>query len=288
MNEPLLRNTTSTCFVRGSSSSRSHVHASCASAFTLGASSLASHELHSEVFPHDFIESIHGASDIGLHGRQNKTTAKRDLLYLADDSPLRAASTQPLVYSEFAGASTHIVRVSRALQNMSRNDLLQPHRFGCQCLSPASVWEGADGVNFGDMPSLTSIDSARIACQPSLPMISSDTSDSGSIIKMLSDAIRSVVDREARLRSDDVPVAEQTVCNQQVPTLPQQAAAGVSKCPGPPPLEPLPPLPRPQDVLERPQAKKQSAASTRSSIPYQMASQVGTRLFHDFRLRGPD
>jgi len=288
MNEPLLRNATSTCFVRGSSGSRSHVYASYASAFKLEASSLASHELHSEVFPHDFVESLHGASDIGFHGRQNKMTAQRDFLYLADDGSLPAPSTQPLAYSDFAGASTHILRVSWALQNMSRDDSVRHHRLDRQCLSPASVREGAGGVDSGDKPSLTSIDRARIACQTPLPLISSDTSDSGSIIKMLSDEIRSVVDREARLRSDPVPIAEQTVCNQQVPTLPQQAAAGVSKCPGPPPLEPLPPLPRPQDVLERPQAKKQSTASTRSSMPYHMASQVGTRLFHDFRWRGPD
>ncbi|KAK5080654.1 hypothetical protein LTR24_008443 [Lithohypha guttulata] len=199
-------------------------------------------------------------------------TAQRDFLYLADDGSLPAPSTQSLVYSDFAGATTHIVRVSRALQNMSRDDPIRHHRLGRQCL------EGADGVDSGDKPSLTSVDSARIACQTPLPLISSDTSDSGSIIKMLSDEIRSVVDREARLRSDPVPVAEQTVFNRQVPTLPQQAAAGVSKCPGPPPLKPLPPLPRPQDVLERPQAKKQSTASTRSSMPYHMASQVGTRL----------
>jgi len=288
LKEPLLRRTTFHCSASGSLSSRSQSHIPCAPTFTSVASSLYDYELHSEVLRREFLEHVHAASGAKSRSRRNEITSERNLPYLADDGPPNAATTQSLVYSNHAGTAAHAVREFRAPQSVSCEDLLEHPRVGRQSLSSASIWKGADGVNPREKYSSTSLDTECIACNTSPSLIFSGTSDSDSIIKLLSDAMRSVVDREARLESDAVSRAEQTSRTQQVATLPQHAATGVTKCPGPPPLQPLPPLPRPQKVLERIEPEKPYDAYVRFSMPDHTDAQIGTRPFHEPGWEGLD
>lgn len=281
LKEPLLRRTTFQYSASGSLSSRSQSHRPCAPTFTSAASSLYDCELHSEVLLRNYFEPVRAAPGTAFRSRRNKIAVERNLPYLADDGSPNAATTQSLVYSNHAGTSTHDVRGFGDPQSVSCVDLLAHPGVGQQSLSFASIWKGADGADPRNESSSTSLDTECIACNTSPPLIFSGTSDSDSIIKMLSDAIRSVVDREARLVSDAVSCAEQTPRTQQVAILPQHAATGVTKCPGPPPLQPLPPLPRPQNVLERIELAKRYDAYVRSSMPDHTDDQIGTRPFHE-------
>lgn len=279
----LLARTISICSLRGSGSFRSNA-SNCSASTSL--SSRPRQVAHLEVLPFDINTGIHKVPDTVCLQEGMTVPYRLDVAY-HHHSP--SASVLSMGHNDSQGRSASNVRPLEDRSSIQHGAYIHRHKRPPQSGFSASTQEATrvEDSAFGTSATPYSLPSS--AYSSTCPLLSFDASACGSVItKVLSDAIRSLVREETRPEPDVALAARQTLYDLRQSSPAQRSVAGVSKGPGPPPQQALPPVPRLKNELGCPQPDKQLANSNNSSLIDCTASHINIRHAASPGTRAPD
>jgi len=285
---PLLGSRNSGCFLDSSPSCQSNLDMTNCEASISSTSSRSGREVQSKVCPVDVIAAVHRAIDITflLGGYQlgNRYSPQTPVC----DGSLQLGPGLPIELTADRFQRGNGMRAAEPGLSADCCAVLPQQDPSCRHFSLATLQDITASEEIAFDTSSVFRSSNPSAYSSTYPLVPLNMTYADSVIKSLSDAIRSVVSQVKRPRLEIPSTRRQHLASQQRSSLASQTMVAVSRCPGPPPSSPLPPLPWSGHVSSIPRYSEHSTMYDDSSMGNYTTDHTGTSGVTLPILRGSD